>query len=80
MISEPRSLGAGIREIDASFCSLTSGTLRALPALPALEALNLDGCQEVDDEGLEALAQRCRGLRRFSIYWNVKERKGAKEI
>ncbi|CAK9069631.1 unnamed protein product [Durusdinium trenchii] len=40
--------------------------------LPALESLNLDGCQDVDDEGLAAVAQRCRGLRCFSIYWNVK--------
>ena len=97
-------------------------TLKALPVLPTLEALNLDGCQDVDDEaresrvptfvptairpwamgmcahisgqteqqlimprpeveqrtvlpclqGLIAVAQRCRSLRRFSIYWNVK--------
>eukprot|EP00439_Symbiodinium_sp_Y106_P086649 s128_g34.t3 len=52
----------------------TSGTetLKALPVLPALEILNLDGCQDVDDEGLIAVAQRCRSLRSFSIYWNVK--------
>eukprot|EP00913_Durusdinium_trenchii_P025390 g23835.t2 len=64
--------GASIREIDASFCSVTTATLAALPMLPALESLNLDGCQDVDDEGLAAVAQRCRGLRCFSIYWNVK--------
>lgn len=43
--------GANIREIDASFCrSITNTTLKALPSLPALECLNLDGCQDVDDE------------------------------
>ena len=43
--------GANIREIDASFCrSVTNTTLKALPSLPALECLNLDGCQDVDDE------------------------------
>ncbi|CAE8603600.1 unnamed protein product, partial [Polarella glacialis] len=65
--------GADIREIDASFCrSVTNDTLKALPKLPAVVALNLDGCQDVDDEGLVAVAQRCTGLRRFSVYWNVK--------
>ena len=136
--------GASIREIDASFCGLTNATLTALPMLPALESLNLDGCQEVDDEagrrkkktivysmiyrctdwfrrcnnlaslqvvfailcerpgvalrpinpqqfliskvssfhlssanqGLAAVAQRCRALRNFSIYWNVKAGRG----
>ncbi|CAE7833430.1 unnamed protein product [Symbiodinium microadriaticum] len=65
--------GASIVEIDAAFCrSITNETLKALPVLPALEVLNLDGCQDVDDEGLIAVAQRCRSLRSFSIYWNVK--------
>lgn len=65
--------GASIVEIDAAFCrSITNETLKALPVLPALEILNLDGCQDVDDEGLIAVAQRCRSLRSFSIYWNVK--------
>ena len=88
------SLGANIREIDASFCrSVTNTTLKQLPSLPALECLNLDGCQDVDDEahvthvaclrrqplistrqGLGAVASRCRGLRSFSIYWNVRAR------
>ncbi|CAL1128684.1 unnamed protein product [Cladocopium goreaui] len=64
--------GASIREINASFCHLTSATLQQLPQLPALERLNLDGCQDVDDEGLAAIATRCRSLKSFSIYWNVK--------
>ena len=44
--------GASIREINASFCHLTSATLQQLPQLPALERLNLDGCQDVDDEAV----------------------------
>eukprot|EP00933_Yihiella_yeosuensis_P057723 TRINITY_DN5774_c0_g1_i4.p1 TRINITY_DN5774_c0_g1~~TRINITY_DN5774_c0_g1_i4.p1 ORF type:complete len:349 (+),score=60.74 TRINITY_DN5774_c0_g1_i4:67-1113(+) len=65
--------GANIREIDASFCrSVTNDTLKALPKLLNLESLNLDGCQDVDDDGLVAVAQRFPGLRRFSVYWNVK--------
>ena len=44
--------GASIREINASFCHLTSATLQQLPQLAALERLNLDGCQDVDDEAV----------------------------
>ena len=43
-------LGASIRELNASFCRLTNEHLSKLPALPSLETLNLDGCQDVDDE------------------------------
>jgi len=65
--------GAAIREINAVFCRcVTSNTLKALPKLPALQSLNLDGCQDVDDEGLAAVAQRCPALRSLSLYWNVR--------
>lgn len=65
--------GAALLELDTSFCrGITVEVLRALPKLPALQVLKLDGCQEVDDEGLLAMAQRCQGLRILSLYWNVK--------
>eukprot|EP00928_Gymnodinium_smaydae_P045863 TRINITY_DN30525_c0_g1_i1.p1 TRINITY_DN30525_c0_g1~~TRINITY_DN30525_c0_g1_i1.p1 ORF type:complete len:350 (-),score=48.62 TRINITY_DN30525_c0_g1_i1:139-1188(-) len=65
--------GDGIEEINACFCrTVSSATLKSLPRLPSLVNLNLDGCQEVDDEGLLAVAQRCKSLRSFSLYWNVK--------
>merc|ERR1712083_1063294 len=31
-----------------------------------------DGCQDIDDEGLVAVAQRCQNLKHLSLYWNVK--------
>jgi len=65
--------GAAIREINAAFCRpVDDATLNALPELPALQVLNLDGCQEVSDEGLLSVAKRCKNLRSFSSYWNVK--------
>lgn len=65
--------GAAIQEIDASFSGTVSNeTLRALPKLPALQVLNLNGCQEVDDDGLIAVAQRCPSLTSLSLYWNVR--------
>lgn len=59
--------GASIREIDASFCSVTTATLAALPMLPALESLNLDGCQDVDDEAVH-LTSGCFDLCFISFF------------
>jgi len=65
--------GAGLVELDASFCRcIDNDALKSLPQLPSLQRLILDGCQDIDDEGLQALAQRCSGLRHLSLYWNVK--------
>eukprot|EP00927_Polykrikos_kofoidii_P061042 TRINITY_DN55930_c0_g1_i1.p1 TRINITY_DN55930_c0_g1~~TRINITY_DN55930_c0_g1_i1.p1 ORF type:complete len:341 (+),score=52.59 TRINITY_DN55930_c0_g1_i1:154-1176(+) len=67
------SRGASIRQIRAVFCKgLDVATLRALPAMPALQVLNLDGCHDVDDDGIVALAQRCKALTSISLYWNVR--------
>lgn len=65
--------GASIRNLSAAFCrQVDNEVLKALPMLPHLQCINLDGCQDIDDEGLVALAQRCTGLRSISLYWNVK--------
>lgn len=65
--------GLTIRELNASFCcDVSSASLKSLPKLQALESINLNGCQNIDDEGLLALAQRCSKLRSISLYWNVK--------
>jgi len=65
--------GQAVRELNACFCrAVTDETLRSLPKLPALQVLNLDGCQDISDEGLLAMAQRCTNLRSLSLYWNVK--------
>mmetsp|Transcript_598 Transcript_598/g.1398 ORF Transcript_598/g.1398 Transcript_598/m.1398 type:complete len:346 (+) Transcript_598:58-1095(+) len=65
--------GATIREISAAFCQpLGVAAFKSLPPLPALQTLNLDGCQDIDDEGLFAVAQRCTALQSLSLYWNVK--------
>lgn len=65
--------GASIIEINTAFCrSVTSSILQALPPMPALQVLNLDGCQEVDDDGLIALAAKCTSLLVLSLYWNVR--------
>lgn len=65
--------GGAIREIRACFCkAIDASILRSLPAMPSLRTLQLDGCQDVDDDGLVAIAQRCTLLRKFSLYWNVR--------
>mmetsp|Transcript_10834 Transcript_10834/g.27052 ORF Transcript_10834/g.27052 Transcript_10834/m.27052 type:complete len:348 (-) Transcript_10834:47-1090(-) len=65
--------GESLIELDATFCrNFSNETLKALPKLPSLQRLVLDGCQDVDDEGLLAVAQRCQNLQHISLYWNVK--------
>jgi len=65
--------GAALVELDICFCkSITNDLLRGLPRLPALRRLALDGCQEVDDQGLFAVAQRCQWLHSLSLYWNTR--------
>lgn len=65
--------GAALVELDTSFCrSIGNEALKLLPKLPALVSLNLDGCQDIDDDGLLAVAQRCQSLESLSLYWNVK--------
>lgn len=65
--------GQAMREVRACFCRAIDATvLRSLPALPSLRTLQLDGCQDVDDDGLVAISQRCTQLRCFSLYWNVR--------
>lgn len=65
--------GRALRELHCCFCrGIDEAVLRSLPVMPALRTLKLDGCQEVDDDGLTAVAQRCTQLRCFSLYWNVK--------
>jgi len=62
-----------VRELAATFCVwVNNATLRSLPKMPDLQVLVLDGCQEIDDDGLLAVGQRCPHLRCFSLYWNVK--------
>jgi len=65
--------GASLLELDTSFCAnITKDLLRQLPKFPALQRLSLDGCQEVDDEGLLFAAQRCQALQSLSLYWNTR--------
>lgn len=65
--------GAALVELDITFCkSITNDLLKSLPKLPALQRLALDGCQEVDDQGLFAVAQRCQWLHGLSLYWNTR--------
>mmetsp|Transcript_58441 Transcript_58441/g.163720 ORF Transcript_58441/g.163720 Transcript_58441/m.163720 type:complete len:348 (+) Transcript_58441:120-1163(+) len=65
--------GASLLELDICFCrSVDNDALQLLPKLPSLVTLNLDGCQDIGDEGLLAVAQRCQALRNISLYWNVK--------
>lgn len=65
--------GGALLELDITFChGITNELLKALPKLPALQVLRLDGCQEITDDGLLAVAQRCQNLRCFSVYWNTR--------
>ncbi|MQL94146.1 hypothetical protein Taro_026799 [Colocasia esculenta] len=41
-------------------------------SLQFLESLNLNGCQKIFDEGVEAITYACPNLKTFSIYWNVR--------
>ncbi|XP_020589584.1 F-box protein At3g58530 [Phalaenopsis equestris] len=40
--------------------------------LQHLEYLNLNGCQKISDNGIEAVTIACPKLRVFSIFWNVR--------
>jgi F-box/leucine-rich repeat protein 2/20 len=41
-------------------------------ALLSLEWLNLNVCQKISDNGIEAITSICPKLKVFSIYWNVR--------
>ncbi|XP_054824807.1 F-box protein At3g58530 isoform X5 [Prosopis cineraria] len=41
-------------------------------SLKGLDSLNLNGCQKISDEGVEAITSCCPQLKSFSIYWNVR--------
>ncbi|KAK8590261.1 hypothetical protein V6N13_089024 [Hibiscus sabdariffa] len=41
-------------------------------SLEDLESLNLNGCQKISDNGIEAITSCCPKLKVFSIYWNVR--------
>ncbi|XP_021721605.1 F-box protein At3g58530-like [Chenopodium quinoa] len=41
-------------------------------SLQNLEILNLNGCQKISDQGVEAITSACPSMRVFSIYWNVR--------
>ncbi|KAI9090638.1 hypothetical protein K1719_028491 [Acacia pycnantha] len=41
-------------------------------SLKGLDSLNLNGCQKISDEGVEAITSCCPLLKTFSIYWNVR--------
>ncbi|XP_074559411.1 F-box protein At3g58530 isoform X1 [Curcuma longa] len=40
--------------------------------LQGLQHLNLNGCQKISDEGIEAITSCCPQLREFYLYWNVR--------
>ncbi|XP_054824796.1 F-box protein At3g58530 isoform X3 [Prosopis cineraria] len=42
-------------------------------SLKGLDSLNLNGCQKISDEGVEAITSCCPQLKSFSIYWNVRK-------
>ncbi|XP_011622780.1 F-box protein At3g58530 isoform X3 [Amborella trichopoda] len=41
-------------------------------SLMDLRSLNLNGCQKISDDGIEAVTAACPNIRIFSIYWNVR--------
>ncbi|KAJ4972071.1 hypothetical protein NE237_005170 [Protea cynaroides] len=43
-----------------------------MESLQELESLNLNGCQKVSDNGIEAVTSACPKLKALSIYWNVR--------
>ncbi|KAB1222421.1 hypothetical protein CJ030_MR2G028749 [Morella rubra] len=45
---------------------------KCLDSLQNLESLNLNGCQKISDNGIEAITTACPTLKVFSIYWNVR--------
>ncbi|KAF6151855.1 hypothetical protein GIB67_010429 [Kingdonia uniflora] len=44
---------------------------QCVEALQSLEVLNLNGCQKISDNGIEAVTSVCPNLKTFSIYWNM---------
>ncbi|CAN6477069.1 unnamed protein product [Victoria cruziana] len=40
--------------------------------LEDLQCLNLNGCQKISDDGIEAITSVCPKLRAFFIYWNMR--------
>ena len=40
-----------------------------IKTLSSLQVLNLDECINIEDSTLEAIAESCRNLRKFSVSW-----------
>ncbi|XP_077225352.1 F-box protein At3g58530-like isoform X3 [Tasmannia lanceolata] len=45
---------------------------KCMGSLQDLQSLNLNGCQKISDNGIEAVTSACPKLKAFSIYWNVR--------
>ncbi|KAG2670279.1 hypothetical protein I3760_14G078300 [Carya illinoinensis] len=56
--------------VDYSQHEITYG--QCLDSLQNLEYLNLNGCQKISNEGIEAITNVCPTLKVFFIYWNVR--------
>lgn len=65
---------AAVNSIKVQFCNgLTDAHLSETTLPPALRQLNLDGCHEITDAGIKAIAATCgRRLESLSLYWNMK--------
>lgn len=67
LLSTPKFSQATV--IAIQFCdTLLDSHLALFP--PTLRELVLDACHRVTDAGVEIVAERCRELRKLSLYWN----------
>ncbi|XP_028777572.1 F-box protein At3g58530 [Neltuma alba] len=57
---------------DVDDTHLTILKTKCSDSLKGLDSLNLNGCQKISDEGVEAVTSCCPQLKTFSIYWNVR--------
>ncbi|KAF3773319.1 F-box protein [Nymphaea thermarum] len=60
------------QDIEDKHLALLKGKL-----LEDLQCLNLNGCQKISDDGVEAITSVCPKLQAFFIYWNVRSSCGS---
>jgi len=64
--------GSCIRHISFEFNpSVSDEAMKFLPTSTKFTSLNLNGCQQITDLGLEYVAERCRFLSVVECYWNT---------
>ncbi|XP_042381437.1 F-box/LRR-repeat protein 3-like isoform X1 [Zingiber officinale] len=56
-----------LKELDISYLKITNRSINSISSLGKLEVLNMVGCSDIDDEGLQSLKHRNNSLRSINV-------------